>query len=265
MCGRKRTPEKTQVPIDFVHSGESCLKKTVENAYDIILLDHLMPDMDGIETLEQLRLRQPSYGAKVIALTANALSGMREMYLEKGFDDYLTKPVDGMVLEKMLMKYLPEEKIDRGGEAYDIVQEARGDGINAVENENGFSVQELQEWKTEIPELDVLLGLEYSMGDKAFYLEMLQMYVEQNKQPELERFMAEEDWDNYRITVHALKSTSLNIGLVRLSEEAGQLERAVQREDYDYIGIFHEEVMRFYEECREKIGERKIFDRPNAR
>lgn len=257
--------KKTQVQMDFAHSGKICLEKTAENPYDVILLDHMMPDMDGIETLEQLRKRQPGYGAKIIALTANAISGMKEMYLEKGFDDYLTKPIDGITLEKTLMEYLPAEKVCRDGEAYaDEQKDAEGTGGNAqkqsvvegdAESGNGFLPGELQEWKTAVPELDVLLGLEYSMGDKAFYLEMLQMYVQQNKQPDLERFLAEEDWENYRITVHALKSTSLNIGLVRLSEEARQLEYAAQRKDYEYIRIFHEETMQFYKACREKAGE----------
>lgn len=257
--------KKTQVQMDFAHSGKICLEKTAENPYDVILLDHMMPDMDGIETLEQLRKRQPGYGAKIIALTANAISGMKEMYLEKGFDDYLTKPIDGITLEKTLMEYLPAEKVCRDGKAYaDEQKDAEDTGGNAqkqsvvegdAESGNSFSPGELQEWKTAVPELDVLLGLEYSMGDKAFYLEMLQMYVQQNKQPDLERFLAEEDWENYRITVHALKSTSLNIGLVRLSEEARQLEYAAQRKDYEYIRIFHEETMQFYKACREKAGE----------
>lgn len=257
--------KKTQVQMDFAHSGKICLEKAAENPYDVILLDHMMPDMDGIETLEQLRKRQPGYGAKVIALTANAISGMKEMYLEKGFDDYLTKPIDGMTLEKTLMEYLPAGKVCREGEAYaDEQKDVEDTGGNAqkqsvvegaAESGNGFSPGELQEWKTAVPELDVLLGLEYSMGDKAFYLEMLQMYEEQNKQPDLERFLEEEDWENYRIAVHALKSTSLNIGLVRLSEEARQLEYAAQRKDYEYIRIFHEETMQFYKACREKAGE----------
>lgn len=253
--------KKTQVQMDFANSGKMCLEKTAENPYDVILLDHMMPGMDGIETLEQLRKRQPGYGAKVIALTANAISGMKEIYLEKGFDDYLTKPIDGVTLEKTLMEYLPAEKVCRNGEAYaDVQKGAENMGRNAEEQDaaesgNGFSPGELQEWKTAFQELDVLLGLEYSMGDKAFYLEMLQMYAEQNKQPDLERFLAEEDWENYRITVHALKSTSLNIGLVRLSEEARQLEYAAQRKDYEYIRIFHGETMQLYKTCREKAGE----------
>lgn len=242
--------KKTQIQMDFAHSGKTCLEKTDEIPYDIILLDHMMPGMDGIETLEQLRRQQPGYGAKVIALTANAIFGMKEMYLEKGFDDFLAKPVDGMALEKMLMKYLPEEKICRGGEIYADEKET------ASESKNSLSLGELQEWKAAVPELDVLLGLEYSMGDKAFYLEMLQMYAEQNKQPDLERYFTEADWENYRITVHALKSTSLNIGLVRLSEEARQLEYAARRKDGEYIRAFHGEVMRSYEECREKIAEK---------
>lgn len=246
--------KKTQVQMDFADSGESCLTKTSENVYDMILLDHMMPGMDGIETLERLRQERPDYPAKVIVLTANAVSGMRKMYLEKGFDDYMTKPIDGMALENMMMKYLPEEKVIRNVEADDDVRMEASGGAE----DNAFSLEWLREWKAAVPELDVLLGVGYSMDDVAFYLEMLQMYVEQNKQLELERYFKEENWEEYRIAVHALKSVSLNIGLVRLSEEAKQLECAVQRADFDYVKSFHDDVMRFYEECREKIAERII-------
>ncbi len=79
----------------------------------MILLDHMMPGMDGIETLEALR-DMPGNCCKdsvVIALTANAMAGVREMYLEKGFDDYLAKPIEGTMLERMLLRYLPKEYI----------------------------------------------------------------------------------------------------------------------------------------------------------
>ena len=96
-------------------SGMQMLERIKEETYDLILLDHMMPEMDGIEALEKMREDKThrNQDTPVIALTANAISGMREMYLEKGFTDYLSKPIDSNLLQKMLEKYLPPEKIKR--------------------------------------------------------------------------------------------------------------------------------------------------------
>lgn len=104
---------KTRVQITCVSGGRECLECAEKEQYDVILLDHMMPSMDGIETLQELK-KMPdnkSRDAAVIVLTANAMAGVREMYLEKGFDDYLSKPIEGAVLEQLLMKYLPPECI----------------------------------------------------------------------------------------------------------------------------------------------------------
>lgn len=104
---------KNKVQITCASSGRECLECVAKEQYDIILLDHMMPSMDGIETLEEMK-KMPdnkSKNAKIIVLTANAMAGVREMYLEKGFDDYLSKPIDGALLEQLLMKYLPPECI----------------------------------------------------------------------------------------------------------------------------------------------------------
>ena len=104
---------KTRVQITCAASGRECMELVAKERYDVILLDHMMPVMDGIETLEELK-KMPdnkSRDAVVIVLTANAMAGVREMYLEKGFDDYLSKPIDGSALEQLLMKYLPAECI----------------------------------------------------------------------------------------------------------------------------------------------------------
>ena len=96
-----------------METGKECLEHAAKEYYDVILLDHMMPGMDGIETLEALKQMSDNKckDAAVIALTANAMAGVREMYLEKGFDDYLAKPIEGTVLEQLLMRYLPTEYI----------------------------------------------------------------------------------------------------------------------------------------------------------
>lgn len=104
---------KTRVQITCVTSGRECLDCAAKEQYDVILLDHMMPVMDGIETLQELKKMQDnkSKDAVVIVLTANAMAGVKEMYLEKGFDDYLSKPIEGVMLEQLLLKYLPPECI----------------------------------------------------------------------------------------------------------------------------------------------------------
>jgi CheY-like chemotaxis protein len=95
----------TKMHIDTVNSGKQAIELCNVNTYDVIFLDHMMPDMDGIETLHSLKVDVP-----VICITANAISGMREMFLEEGFTDYLAKPIDYDRLEQMLLKYLPLPK-----------------------------------------------------------------------------------------------------------------------------------------------------------
>lgn len=109
--------KETEVKIDDAESGEECLKKVAANYYDIILMDYMMPRMDGKETLMKLKEMPDAPGAKakVIVCTANALVGVRAELLSAGFDDFLSKPVNGKELEEMLAKYIPSEKIIQGG------------------------------------------------------------------------------------------------------------------------------------------------------
>ncbi len=102
--------KKTEADIDVAISGRTALAMAAAKQYDVIFIDHMMPDMDGIETLNRLK-ENSEYQAVYIALTANAVSGAREMYLEAGFADYMSKPIDGSKLEKMVRKYIPKDKI----------------------------------------------------------------------------------------------------------------------------------------------------------
>lgn len=111
--------KQTLIKIDTAESGDEGIALALKNEYDIIFIDHMMPHKDGIETLKELKAAEsPSSGAVMVCLTANAVSGAREKYLEVGFDDYLTKPIDAKKLEQMLIEYLPDEKVEiaQGGE-----------------------------------------------------------------------------------------------------------------------------------------------------
>jgi diacylglycerol kinase family enzyme/CheY-like chemotaxis protein len=99
--------------VDTAESGDECLELAEKNLYDLILMDHMMPDKDGVETLAELRGQMQNREVPVIALTANAIAGARDMYLDYGFDDYLSKPISGDKLERKLLRYLPEEKVCR--------------------------------------------------------------------------------------------------------------------------------------------------------
>ena len=102
---------KTLIKIDTAMSGPEAILLARKNDYDIIFVDHLMPDMDGIETLHHMKENEGDNHPVYIALTANAISGAREMYLDAGFADYVSKPVEGVRLEKLIMGYLPAEKL----------------------------------------------------------------------------------------------------------------------------------------------------------
>lgn len=106
--------KRVKIQVDTATSGRECIEKAMQTPYHIIFLDHMMPEMDGIETLERLRSApdNASKDAVVIVLTANAIVGSREMFLEKGFDDYMSKPIEGEIIEKVIEKYLPKELIN---------------------------------------------------------------------------------------------------------------------------------------------------------
>ena len=157
----------------------------------------------------------------MIALTANALSGAREKYLSAGFDDYLSKPIDGKLLEQIVQNYLPFEKLQI------IVEE--------------IPVEKEEKQQMEIPEtgtaeseadthvlLDTVLGLKYSMDMEDMYRELLQMFcdMKEEKAGKLQEVFDTENWKDYVTAVHALKSTSLSIGGKAVSEKAFELEKA---------------------------------------
>ena len=227
--------KKTCIQIDTANSGMECLECVKGKQYDIIFLDHMMPEMDGIETLQQMKLLADNLNKNtpVIMLTANATRGAREEYIQAGFSDYLTKPVKEEDLQEILAKYLDEKPTQQAevscNEAGDVMQYLR-----------------------EIPELDVQTGLRYCM-DEEFYKDILKEYMQADKLDKLEQFFAAKDWNNYRTIVHALKSTSLTIGAVVLSEGAKALEMAAAEGDESYIISHHQAVMEQYTSLVEKL------------
>ncbi|MDE6567846.1 MAG: DegV family EDD domain-containing protein [Lachnospiraceae bacterium] len=126
----------TKVIVDTAESGKECLKKTAENQYHVILMDHMMPDMDGEQTMKAVRDQTKGFCQKtpIIALTANVMTNADEIYRNMGFDAYLAKPINAMLLEASLLKFLPEELIEYISEDNSDHEEEAG-MINQISSE----------------------------------------------------------------------------------------------------------------------------------
>ena len=117
----------TKVQVDTAASGKECLEKTRHKYYNVIFMDHMMPEMDGIETLKQLRVQEDGLckDTPVIALTAHAMSGAEQLYIQNGFQGYLSKPISGTLLEAVLLKYLPKELVEYTADAEEVLEEQK--------------------------------------------------------------------------------------------------------------------------------------------
>ena len=244
----------TKIQIDTAVSGSECLECVKTTPYQMIFLDHMMPEMDGLETLEHMKnlADNPNAQTPVIMLTANAIVGAKEEYIEAGFTDYLTKPIRETELLEMILKYLPKELVcENGGQGIEKSQDAQDMEQPEAGGEGAEPLQRLEQ----LEGLDVKTGLIYCMNEEDFYIEMLQEFLQADKASQLKHFLAEEDWDNYRTTVHALKSTSLTIGAAHLSGEAKALEMAAKEGNMDYIRSHHDGVMDEYKELTDHLKE----------
>ena len=230
-----------KIKVFVASSGKECLEKLDSSRYDIIFMDHMMPEMDGVETAHKIRAKAGSYfqNVPIIALTANAIGGAREMFLEEGFQEYVAKPIEMSHLERVLRKYIPEDKIIRMDDATEPYEQEP----EIVESE-------------EESRIDRRRGIQYCGGNEEDYKEILQVYLNSGLQKirEIREKYKAEDWKNYTILVHALKSTSIGIGATSLGEMAKNLEMAGKEGNISFIQAHHREVMQEYEEVLLEIG-----------
>ncbi|SFG61887.1 response regulator [Oribacterium sp. WCC10] len=244
--------KETRLMVDTAQSGFEGLEKVCTNKYDCIFVDHLMPKMDGIETLKQMKSSTINKNPDVpyIALTANAISGAREEYLAAGFDDYLSKPVDPVLLEAQLMKYLPAAKmILPGSKNFDETIKAPkairriGYESGALETEHD-SISELLESVTGI---DLATALS-NTGTKELLFEIVKDYRAHitKTADKIESEYQDKDWENFTIDVHALKSTSRIIGAIELSEMCQKLETAGKASDISTIETLTDSMLDLY-------------------
>ena len=251
------------IEVDTCLSGREAVSLCGANSYDIIFLDHMMPGFDGVETLKKIReIRGGMYqDLPVVALTANTVSGAREMFRSEGFTEFVPKPIERTVLERVLRKVLPQSCIRYNAKAAVRDAPAAPEGDPVPEP----ALPEIPETEGRSPAharliqagINVELGLDYCAGDEEFYQEMLRMFSAQGeeKQAEITALYESANWTNYAVKVHALKSTSLTIGAEALSAQAKELELAGKRGDADYIREHHADLMRAYQKLCGQIAE----------
>ena len=230
--------KNTKIKIDTATSGEESVSMAANTRYDMIFMDQRMPEMDGTEALHKIRGTEDgaSKDVPVVCLTADAVIGAKERYLSEGFTDYLTKPIDNYALEKMIVKYLPEEKVEK---VFDEPSEAAyGEGTT----EDLFS-------SLRSVGIEPKAGLKYCQDDEKLYRSLLAEYAygELEKSHNLQKSYEAANWHDYSIYVHSIKSSSKMIGATALSLRAGKLEAAANAGDSGTIKTEHDLLMEEYE------------------
>lgn len=228
----------TKIFVTTATSGEECLEKMKETKFNIVFLDHMMPGMDGIETVS--RIRENDFMIPVYALTANTAVG-EDFYKSRGFTGYLTKPVDSESLEATIMKHLPKE----------IMLEPDKD--DAVEDLT--SIPDEFKWIYDIPEINVEEGIKNSGGISS-YLFSLKLFLETidgNLKVIGDAYDAG-DLRLYTIKVHALKSSARIIGALGFSKLCADLEEAGNKQDKSFIDLIHADMMAEYSSYKEKLS-----------
>lgn len=225
----------TKIQIDTAMNGAEALELIQGKHYDVIFLDHMMPVMDGVEAFRRMKLleKNPNAITPVVMLTANAVSDARNGYMDEGFSDYMAKPIREEVLLSTLKKFLSKDLVK-------VVHEREEKTCNPAETVSAMPQVALTDM------LDMATGLAYCMNDKKFYKEMLDEYVKSEKTAELKEYFEKGDLEYYRITVHAVKSTSLTIGAIKVYEDAKALEMACKEGNLDFVKQNHEAFMEEY-------------------
>ena len=237
-------------------SGYEALDIVAKERFDIIFMDHMMPEMDGVETVQKMKERDLPFNndTPIIALTANAIGGVKDMFLSHGFADFLSKPVDIEEMDKILRQYLPESRVIES-EGIEFAPSSSDDDSDVLEFAPDEQDEELSQTAIKMLEDSDLIDYEVAKRYKLDRIN-LSIYSEQydKTKDELERFYNAKDWKNYNIRVHALKSSSRMIGAIALSDLAKSAEDASGKADESALEILHPDVLAKYTEVYEFIA-----------
>ena len=223
-------------------SGAEAIGMLRDQKIDLVFMDHMMAEMDGMEATAIIRGMEGEYYRRlpIIALSANAVNGAREMYLNAGFNDFLAKPLELPALDRVLRSFLPKEYLQPPTKPFPGKWDRRKSDRRAG---NGSAL------------LDVETGISYMGGRVEAYHEILSLYLQKSEEMigQLGRLFSQGDTRQYVIVAHALKSSSLSIGAVRLSELAKELEAAGRADDLASVEHKNDELLRLYGEVAEAI------------
>ncbi len=230
--------KSTKMFLTTASSGEECLEKLRYGNFDIVLLDHMMPGMDGVETCKHIRENNPDL--PVYALTANTAVG-EDFYIENGFNGYLSKPIDSKVLERTIMKHLPEEIMSKATEA------------DAVEDLT--EIPEKLKWVYDIDTINVEEGIKNAGGVSA-YIFSLQLFLDtiDGNIKVIQKAYDEGDYMLYTVKVHALKTSCRIIGDLNLSKKCEDLENAGNKDDISFIKEHTNEMLTEYRAYEDKLA-----------
>ena len=229
----------TRMLVATAASGEECIHKLEESSYDIVLLDHMMPGMDGLETVKKIREKYTDL--PVIALTANYISNGEDFYMSHGFNGYLPKPVDGKTLEKTIRQFLPS-----------------GGVMDMDEKDMDTSFTELPEkykWLEDVEGISVEDGVKYCGGAENFVstVKLFRETIDENVEA-INKAFEEEDIKFYTVKVHALKSSARIIGAGELSELARNLEEAGKKNDKEFIINSNDRLIKLFQSYKDKLS-----------
>ena len=231
----------TQIKVSQAASGEECIAMLHQQKFDMVFLDHMMPGMDGVETFQIIKKKRLCKDIPVIMFTANAMMGERENYLNEGFKDFLAKPVMPEKLDDMLIRYLPKELIKEGKAEKTILSKSSLENFPTIDEfdfEYAFTL---------------LKSEELLMQSLVNFKDMLK-YIPEKLKKYLNDLEYGEYLNNYRIEVHALKSTAATVGALLLSKLARVLEVAAAEGEIEKIRILNPILLEEIEKHRERVS-----------
>lgn len=223
--------EPLKMKIDTVTSGQAAINKIARYHYDIIFMDHMMPELDGVETTHIIRRFHSEYNdVPIIALTANAVEGTKEMFCREGMNDFVAKPIEIRIMVDKVRQWLPVEKIQKVKLVYNSADKKPKSSEPIV-----------------VGDLDTKLAMGFFGNEDLFWKTLKVYYRSIEKNANAIKTMKENgDWAGYTIEVHALKSSSKQIGAVSLSQKAAAMEKAGNARDSEAICKHTDEMLKQY-------------------
>ena len=244
--------------VSTVLSGPEAIEICRDKTFDIIFMDHMMSGMDGVEAMKKIRSDVSGKNGEIpiVALTANAMSSAKQMFLAEGFDGFVSKPIETEELERVMRQVLPKSQV--------TFEEVRPEDnpppdFEKMRSKPSTQIERTGSLQDQLKKagVDSAAGIKYCMGDLEFYKSLLVQFATEaeEKSPLLGRHYESSDWRNYEILVHGLKSTSKMIGAFALSDAAKALEMAAKENREEYIAEHHYEVMSAYSDLVKNISE----------